>query len=136
MTELDPGTLDPSETRSLSTPELIRQIGSKAVRLAREELHLARQEAKEDLRSEIAAIKGFAAAAVAGIATLDLLLIAAVFALASAMNPVNAALALAAIALVITVALAAFAWHKHVKKPLDLARKNVKEDIEFAKEAT
>jgi hypothetical protein len=132
MSELDP--IDPSDTRSLSTPELIRQIGSKALLLVREEIHLVRQEAKEDLRSEITAIKGFAAAAVTGIAMMVLLLMAAVFALGSAMTPVSAALSLAGVALVLTIALAALAWHKHVQKPLDLARKNVKEDIEFAKE--
>jgi hypothetical protein len=132
MAEGDP--IDPSDPRSLSTPELIRQIGSKAIRLAREEVELVRQEAKEDLRSEIAAIKGFAGAAVAAIAMLDLLLIAAVLALAPYLTALGAALSLAGIALVIAVALGAFAWHRHVRKPLDLAQKNVKEDIEFAKE--
>ena len=132
MSEFDP--IDPTDTRSLSTPELIRQIGSKAMLLVREEIHLVRQESKEDLRSELAAIKGFAAAGVAGIATLVFLQIAAVFALASVMTPIGAALVLAGVALAIAIALAALAWHKHVQKPLDLARKNVKEDIEFAKE--
>ena len=132
MTELE--HFDPSDPRSLSTAELIRQIASKATLLVREEIQLVRQEAKEDLRSEIAALKAFAAAAVAGIALLDLLLVAAVFALASHTTPLAAALWLAGIALLITVALAAFAWHQHVREPLDLARENVKEDIDFAKE--
>jgi hypothetical protein len=124
----------PAAADHLSTPELIREIGAKSMLLARTELDLAKQEMKEDVRAEIAAIKAFAAAIVAGIATVNLLLVAAVFALIPYSTPVHAALAVAGIVLLLTVVAAGIAWQKRVKEPLDLTRKTVEEDVQFAKE--
>jgi len=125
---------DSSDSRSLTTADLIREIASKVTLLASKEIELLRQETKEDLRSEIVMIKGFAVAAIAGIATLNLALTAAVFALAAYTTALRAALGLAAIALVVTVAAALIAWRKRVREPLDLTRKTVKEDVQWAKE--
>ena len=125
---------DSPDAQALSTPELIGAIASKATLLVRKEVDLLRQESREDLRSEIAAIKGFAVAAVAAIATLNLVLTAAVFALSAFMTPLLAALCLAGIALAITIAAAMIAWRKHVDQPLDSTRSNVKEDVQWAKE--
>lgn len=119
---------------SLTTPELLGEIGSKAVLLARKEVDLAKQELKEDFRAEIVAIKAFAAAAVAGVTTLNMLMIAAVFALVPYFTPSSSALGAAGIMLLITIAAAAIAWHKHVKQPLDLTRESVEEDVQWAKE--
>ena len=127
-------TRAPLDSRSLSTAEIFREIAAKATLLVRKEIDLLRQESKEDVRSEIAALKSLAATAVAAIATLNLLLTAAVFALASHMTALRAALLLAGLALVITIAAGAIARHKHVKKPLDRTRKTVKEDVHWAKE--
>jgi hypothetical protein len=125
----------PGTTRSLPTPQLIGEIASKATLLVSKEVDLLRQESREDLRSELSMIKGFAAAAVAGITALNLALTAAVFAIASSYaSAAYAALGLAGIALVCTVAAAAIAWRKHVHEPLDRTRKTVKEDVQWAKE--
>jgi hypothetical protein len=122
------------DSRSLTTVELFSRIASKTTLLVNKEIDLLREESREDLRSELASIKGLAAAAVAAIAALNLALTAAVFALASHMAPVSAALILAAIALAIAIGAAAIAWRKHVEQPLDLTRKTVKEDVQWAKE--
>jgi putative superfamily III holin-X len=119
---------------ALTTPELIREIGSKSMLLVRKELDLTKQEVKEDARAELAAIKGFAAAIVGAIATLNLLLVAAVFALASRMELLPAALLVAAIVCVLTVIAAAIAWRKRVTRPLERTRKSVEEDVQFVKE--
>jgi putative superfamily III holin-X len=124
---------DPRAT-ALTTPELIREIGSKSMLLVRKELDLTKQEVKEDARAELAAIKGFAAAIVGAIATLNLLLVAAVFALASRMELLPAALLVAAIVCVLTVIAAAIAWRKRVTRPLERTRKSVEEDVQFVKE--
>jgi hypothetical protein len=121
-------------TSSLTTPELLGEIGAKVVLLVTKEVDLAKQEVKEDVRAEIAAIKAFAAAAVAGVTTLNLLLIAAVFALAPYLELLRATLGAAGIMLLITIAAAAIAWRKRVKKALDLTRKTVEEDVQWAKE--
>jgi len=124
---------DPDQN-PLSTPELFREIGAKAALLVTKEIDLAKQEMKEDVQAEIAAVKSAGVAIVAGIATFNLLCVAAVFALAAAMSPLAAALGAAAILLVITVGAAAYAWRERVKEPLDLTRKSVEEDVQFAKE--
>jgi hypothetical protein len=65
----------------LSTPELISAIASKATVLVREEVELARSELTSDVAAELAAAKRLGVAALAGITTLNLLCVAAVFAL-------------------------------------------------------
>jgi hypothetical protein len=125
---------DSPDAQALTTPELIGAIASKATLLVRKEVDLLRQESREDLRSEIAAFKGFAVAAVAAIATLNLALVAAVFALSTFVSPLQAALGLAGTALIFTVVAAAIAWRKHVQEPLDRTRATVKEDVQWAKE--
>src|SRR5688572_961213 len=82
----------PSDMRSLSTRELISEIASKSTQLVTKEVDLLRQESKEDLRSEIASHKLAAVAGVAAISVLNLLLMAAVFALSAYMTPLAATL--------------------------------------------
>ena len=67
-------------------------------------------------------------------ATLNLLLLAGVFALAAHTTPIRAALYAAGLLLSITVAAVAYAKRKHVEKPLDATIKTVEEDVQWAKE--
>ena len=120
--------------RERSTPELLSEITSKGLLLARKEIELARQELKEDFESEIATLKGAAVATLAGTATINLLLVAAVFALTPYLPGWMAALCLAGVTLVVTVATALLARHWHVEKPLALTRKTLVEDARWAKE--
>jgi len=124
----------PAGTRDRSTAELLSEITSKAVLLARKEIELARREIKMDLESEIATAKGAAVAALAGMATVNLLFVAAVFALTPYVPGWMAALYLAGGTLVVTVATALLARHWHVAKPLALTRKTLTEDVQWAKE--
>src|SRR5690606_32611905 len=83
-----------SPLRALSTTELIGEITSRSALLVRKEMELARHELKRNLASELATAKGLAVAVVAGLATLNLLLVAAVHALATQLPAWGAALAL------------------------------------------
>jgi uncharacterized membrane protein YqjE len=123
-----------TEAETLSTTQLVGEISSKVMELIAKEIDLAKAELREDYRAELSAIKALAATAVGAIATLNLLLVAGVFALASSMTPVHAALFAAGLLLLPTIAAGVFAWRQRVTKPLDLTRKTVEEDVQWAKE--
>jgi hypothetical protein len=129
-----PEHLESAPLEPLSTAELVGEIGSKAMLLVGKEIELARQEMKEDVRSEIAMVKGFAVAAVAALSTVNLLLVAAVFGLVDFVPGWLAALCLAGVTLLVAVIAGAIAWRKRVVAPMDLTRKSVKEDVQWAKE--
>jgi hypothetical protein len=118
----------------LSTPELVRQIASKATQLVNKELELARAELRRDVASELAMAKTFAVAAVAALATLNLLLVAAVFALTPYVAGWIAALALAGVTLLVAIVAVLIGRSKHVRQPLARTRKTLVEDIQWAKE--
>ena len=121
------------ESEQLSTVKLVKEITAKGTELVKKEVELAIAEAKTDLRSELSMVKTLVAAGVAAIVTLNLLLIAAVFGLATVMSPWLAALVLAGVALLVTAALAIVGWRMRVTKPLARTRKTVEEDVQWAK---
>src|SRR5262245_38709864 len=116
------------ELERLSTVELFREITGKGTELVRKEVELAVAEAKSDLRAELVMLKLFAAAAVGAISALNLLLLAAVLALADVMPGWQAALAFAAAVAALSAVLGFVGWRKRVTRPLALTRESVKED--------
>jgi membrane protein len=129
--------MDSSETpplRSLSTLELVRQILQTGSLLVQKEIELARAELKADLQAHLQVAKGLAVAAVLALLGINLLLVAVVFALAHVMPAWLAALALGVLLLAVGGAIGLAAWRGRVSVPLAATRKNVKEDIEWAKE--
>jgi hypothetical protein len=120
--------------REFSTRELLGEISGKASLLVKKEVELARNEIKADLKAELAMVKGFAITLVAGLAALNMLLVALVFALALVMPGWLAGLAVAGGLLVIASVVGYISWQKRVTKPLALTRKTLQEDMQWAKE--
>ena len=98
------------------------------------EIELARAELKADLRAQLLIAKRLATAAVLALLGIDLLLVAVVFALAHVMPGWLAALAVGVLLLAAGAAVGLVAWRGRVRVPLAVTRKNVKEDLEWAKE--
>ena len=117
-----------------STAGLVREVASKATLLIGKEVELARTELKNDIAAELAMAKGLGVAAVAGSATLNMLLVALVFALTPYMAGWAAALAVAGAMLLVTFVAGGIGWHYHVGRPLERTRKTLKEDVQWAKE--
>ncbi|HYD48638.1 MAG TPA: phage holin family protein [Terriglobales bacterium] len=120
--------------RDLSTMDLMGEIASKTALLVRKEVDLARTELKADLQSELSMVKRLAIAGVAGMAALNLLLVAAVFALAPYLDARFGALLLAGALVLITLIAGVTGWKQHVGQPLARTRKTLKEDVQWAKE--
>jgi uncharacterized membrane protein YqjE len=120
--------------RALSTVALMRRILEVGSVLVRKEVELARAELDEDLHAALGMIKLFGAAALLALLALNLLLVSAVLALATRWPAWASALALAGLLLVLAAVLGAMAWSRRVQMPLDLTRKTVKEDLQWAKE--
>ena len=121
-------------TRSLSLRELLGEITGKVTLLARKEVELARTELKADLASEVAAGKGLLVAALVGILGINMLLVAAVFALAAYMPAWLAAVLIGIVLVVIAGILGYVSWSRRVTSPLSATRKTLKEDAQWAKE--
>ena len=117
-----------------STAELVREVASTASALVGKEVELARVELKNDFASELATLKGFGVAAVAGMLALDALLIAAVIALMPYVDVRIAAVVIAAAFALVAVVAGIVGWRHHVRKPLARTRKTVEEDLQWAKE--
>jgi uncharacterized membrane protein YqjE len=117
-----------------STAELVREVASTASALVGKEVELARVELKNDFASELATLKSFGVAAVAGMLALDALLIAAVIALMPYVDGRLAAVVIAAAFALVAVVAGIVGWRYHVRKPLARTRKTVEEDLQWAKE--
>jgi hypothetical protein len=122
--------------RGRSAKELVAELAAKASLLAKKEIALAKSEAKEDLRREIRTASGLGVAGVCALCTLNLLLVAGVFALAEAevMRGWLAALLVAAVVLVVGTAAGLVGWKKRVRDPLDATRRSLEENVRWAKE--
>jgi len=118
----------------MSSHELVKTVVGQVGELVKTQIALATTEAKADLRAELGAATGLGVAAVAGLAALNLLLVAAVFALALVMPGWAAALVVfGAVALVAVVA-GVTGWGKRVKNPLARTRHALEEDVQWTKE--
>lgn len=125
---------DATRVLTLPTRELLGEIVEKAGLLARKEVELAKTEVKADLQTHIAMAKGFGAAALAGLLGINLLLVAAVMALAPYVTPWLGALILGGVLLVIGGVVGYVSWTRRVSNPLALTRKTLKEDVQWARE--
>jgi uncharacterized membrane protein YqjE len=130
-----PATTAPADSpRALSTVALMRRILGLSSLLIHKEVELARAELDEDLHAALGMVKLLGAAALLAVLGLDLILMAAVLALAAWLPAWAVALALGGLLLAVAAVLGAVAWSRRVQAPLDLTRKTVKEDLQWAKE--
>ena len=130
------GSVADAAAEQLSTPELVREIGAKAMELVAKEIDLAKAEIREDYRAELSAIKAFAAAIVAGIGDPE------------SPAPRGSLRAREHIPRPYARRSTRPGWcpavdhrrseccakRKHVEEPLDATRKTVEEDVQWAKQ--
>jgi uncharacterized membrane protein YbhN (UPF0104 family) len=127
-------SFDEIEARSLSTRQLLGRIVELGSQLVTKEVQLVRAEIKADIGAELDMVKLLLAAAVAAVFGINLLLVAAVFALALWLPGWLAALGLAGLLLVTAAVVGLVGWNRRVRTPLAVTRKTVKEDVQWAKE--
>jgi uncharacterized membrane protein YqjE len=123
-----------ADGRLLSTRELVSRILKTGSRLVSKEIELARAEVMADLAAELAMIKMLAAAAVGALLGVNLLLVAAVFALTHWMPGWLAALVLGGIILGASAVVGYVGWQRRVTSPLAVTRKALTEDLQWVKE--
>ena len=127
-------TASGDDPRALSTVALVGRIVETSSVLIRKEVELARAELTEDLHAALGMIKLMGVAALLALLALNGLLMAAVFALAQWMPAWAAALGIGGLFLLAAAVVGGMAWSRRVMAPLDLTRKTVKEDLQWAKE--
>lgn len=131
---VDTGTEMKTTARDLSTVELVKQITAEVSRLAQKQIELAKTELKADLKSEATMVGGLSIAAFGAVATVNLLLVTAVFALAQVMSGWKAGLLVSGTVLLLAAIVAAIAWNRRVRSPLARTQRTLREDVEWTKE--
>ena len=119
---------------SLSTGELIKEVMTEVGQLARTHIELAVNEARADLRAEAGAAERLTVAALAALATVNLLLVTAVMALALVMPAWTAGLLVSGVAGLVALIAGLLGWRKRVQKPMNRTRRELKEDVKWTKE--
>jgi uncharacterized membrane protein YqjE len=118
---------------NLSTPRLLGEAAREAVALVKSEIELAKAELKQDLKSELAGVKGLSVAAILALFMVNVLLVAGVFGLATLMPGWLAALIVAGLVGLAGGIAGAVGW-KHVRMPFSRTRKSLEEDARMIKE--
>jgi uncharacterized membrane protein YqjE len=121
------------DPRDLSTLDLVTRTIETVTRLVTTEIELARAEVKADLAAAVGVAIVFGIVAVMALLGLNMLLVAAVFALALVMPGWLAALIIGVV-LLVAAAIAALIGKRRLKTPLAVTRKNLKESLEWAKQ--
>jgi len=131
-----PRVRPPDPLRQMPTKDLVTELARKASALARKEVELAKAEVRADMRSSARMAGGLGVAGICALVTVQLLLVAVVFALAEGgvMPGWAAALLVAAVVLAVGTAAGLWGWAKRVRKPLDTTRRSVRENVRWAKE--
>lgn len=119
--------------QGLPTGELLQQITDDAKSLVQMEVELAKAEAKIDLDAELDLAKGAVVSAVCAILGLNMLIVAAVFALAPHLAWV-AALVVGLVLLIIAGGAAYVGWSRAEKDPMSNTRETILEDVRWAKQ--
>ena len=122
--------------RGMRTKDLVTELARKASLLARKEVELAKAEVKADVRREIRTAGGLGVAGLCALFTVQLLLVAVVFALVEGglLPGWAASLVVAAVVLAIGTVAGLWGWARRVRRPLDASRRSLKEDVRWAKE--
>lgn len=118
----------------LSTVALVKEIGGEFNRLLSLQFELAKTELKGDLKREIGVLAGLGIAGLGLVATVNLLLVTAILALARWMAGWQAGLILSAVALLFTVLVGLVSWRRRVRDPLARTRRTVKRDLRWPNE--
>jgi uncharacterized membrane protein YqjE len=120
-----------SGTTRFSTFRLLLRIGETIRTLVHTEVQLAKAEIKADLRSELAMLIWLAVGAVSALLGLNLVLVAAVLAVAQDGTQPWWTIALRGAGILFLIAAGAglIGWSKRVKAPLAKTRKSLSEDF-------
>jgi len=131
----DPDPEDLRNLRRLPTRDLVTEIARKASALVRKEIELARNEVKEDLRAEAMMAGGLGVAGICALLALQMLLVAAAFALqeSGALPGWLASIVIAAVVLAVGTTAGLWGWAKRVRRPLDTTRRSLQENVRWAK---
>lgn len=117
-----------------SAVALLKEIGSEVNHLASKQLELAMTELRADLKREAGVLAGLGFAGLAILATINLLLVTAVLALAQRTAGWRAGLVISAGTLLTAAIVGLLSWRRRVKVPLERTRRTVKEDVQWSKE--
>ena len=123
----------PESLQDVPLRDLLSGITDRVKLLVTKEFALAKAEIRSDVKSEIAMAKSLGIAAVCGLLGLNMLLVAAAFALATMVPGWAAALIVAAPFIVVGIAMGAIGWTRRVTKPLEATRASLKENLEWTR---
>jgi hypothetical protein len=126
-----PGTT--GSVATASTGELLRALAKHSGDLVKKEVALAKAEVRMDVGHEAQMAAGLGVAGFFGLTAFNLLLVAAVLALAGPLQGWAAALIVAGVMGGVAALAAAFGWKKRVRHPLARTQRTLREDVRWVK---
>ncbi len=132
MTDRQP--MEQEAKQRLGTGALVRQIVSQAEILVKKELELAKTELRVDLHSEARVAGGLGIAALAGLITINLLLVTAALALSLVMPAWAAGLIVSGVMLAVAAIFGLVSWRRRLRDPLAHTRRTLKDGVKWTKE--
>jgi Flp pilus assembly protein TadB len=127
-----PGTTE-SVVETATTGELLRELAKHSRDLVKKEVALAKAEIRLDVQHEAQTAAGIGIAGFFGLTAFNLLIVAAVLALAGPLPGWAAALIVAGAMGLIAAFAAAFGWKRRVQQPLARTQRTLREDVRWAK---
>jgi uncharacterized membrane protein YqjE len=122
-----------SDTRHLSTPELLRGITEQLQLLVKTHVELAKTELRTDLKRESRTAARLGISALAALTAINLLLVTAVLALATVLPGWAAGLIVTGLVILAGAIVGAVGWTKRVRQPLARTRHALNQDWTFTK---
>ena len=117
--------------RDVSFKELLSHITDGVKELASKEAELAKAELQSNLKASVGTAKSLGIATVCALLGLNMLLVAAVFGLATVLEPWMSALIVATALLAIGATVGSIGWSNRLKNPLEATRASLKEDVQW-----
>ena len=124
----------PQPAASLSTVDLMKEIGQQVTLLARTELSLAKNELRANLLTELKSAGALGVAVILTITAVNLFLVTGILALARVVPGPLAGLIVSVGVLLLAAIVAAIGWSVRVRRPLDHTRREFKENVRWSKE--
>lgn len=117
--------------RAVPLKELLSTITDSVKLVASKQADLARAELQSNLKASAGTVKSLSVAAVCGLLGLNMILVAAVFGLATVVEPWTSALIVGAALLTIGGVVFSSGWRRRLKNPLEVTRASLKEDVQW-----
>jgi uncharacterized membrane protein YqjE len=123
-----------SPPEALSSAALLKEIAREVQHLVKAQIELARVEVRANVAAEAKTAAGLGIGALTALMGVNLLLVTAIFALATVLPGWAAGLVVSGVVLAAAAIIGAIGWRRRVRRPLGRTRNEIQEEVKWTKE--